>query len=71
MIPLPLNEMTVEEKLQAMEMLWEDLSRRPENIPSPDWHEEVLRKREAALERGEEGIEDWEAAKRRIRSELA
>ena len=70
MISLPLNEMSVEEKLQAMEMLWEDLSRREENVPSPDWHDAVLREREAALERGEEEVEDWESAKRRIRSEL-
>jgi len=69
-IPLPLNEMAVQEKLQAMEMLWEDLSRRAEDIPSPDWHDAVLREREEALARGEDEIEDWEAAKRRIRNEL-
>lgn len=70
MISLPLNEMSVEEKLQAMELLWEDLSRRDENVPSPDWHDAVLQEREAALERGEEEVEDWESAKRRIRTEL-
>ncbi len=70
MITLPLNEMSVEEKLQAMEMLWEDLSRREEDVPSPDWHGAVLLEREAALERGEEVVEDWESAKRRIRTEL-
>ena len=71
MITLPLNEMSVEEKLQAMEILWEDLSRRAEDVPSPDWHDTVLREREAALERGEEEVEDWESAKRRIRTELS
>lgn len=71
MIPLPLNEMSVEEKLQAMEMLWEDLSRRPEDVPSPEWHDTVLREREAALDRGQEEVEDWESAKRRIRNELS
>jgi hypothetical protein len=70
MITLPLNEMSVEEKLQAMEILWEDLSRRSEDVPSPDWHDAVLREREAALERGDEEIEDWESAKRRIQTEL-
>jgi hypothetical protein len=70
MITLPLNEMTVEEKLQAMEMLWADLSRRSEDVPSPDWHGAVLLEREAALARGEEEVEDWESAKRRIRTEL-
>ena len=70
MITLPLNEMSVEKKLQAMEMLWEDLSRREEDVPSPEWHGTVLREREMALERGEEEVEDWESAKRRIRTEL-
>lgn len=70
MITFPLNEMSVEEKLQTMELLWEDLSRRDENVPSPDWHDAVLREQEASLARGEEVVEDWESAKRRIRSEL-
>jgi hypothetical protein len=30
--------MTVQEKLAAMEALWEDLSRSPEAIESPEWH---------------------------------
>ena len=71
MIALPLNEMTVEEKLQAMEMLWENLCQNEDNIPSPAWHEEVLGEREAALKRGEDEPEDWEVAKRRIRGELS
>ena len=70
MITLPLDEMTVEEKLQVMEMLWENLCQDEANIPSPAWHEEVLREREAALSRGEDEVEDWEEAKRRIRNEL-
>ena len=49
---LPLNEMTVAEKLQAMELLWDDLSRNPEDIPSPAWHEEVLADRQRQIERG-------------------
>ena len=34
-IKLLLDEMTVQEKLAAMESLWEDLSRSPEAIESP------------------------------------
>jgi hypothetical protein len=36
------KEMTLHEKLAAMEALWEDLARSPESIESPAWHEEVL-----------------------------
>ena len=39
---LPLKEMTLQEKLDAMESLWEDLVRTPEAIESPAWHKEVL-----------------------------
>ena len=43
---LPLNEMTVQEKLAAMESLWEDLSRSPEAIESPAWHKDILDQRQ-------------------------
>ena len=42
-ITLPLDQMTIEEKLRAMELLWADLSRNEQQLQSPEWHEEVLR----------------------------
>jgi len=33
---LPLKEMTLQEKLAAMELLWEDLARSPESVETPD-----------------------------------
>jgi hypothetical protein len=51
-ISLPLSQMTVEEKLQLMEVIWEDLSRNPENIPLPAWHGEVLAERERLIAEG-------------------
>ena len=44
---LPLNEMSVEEKINAMEAIWENLSANPEAIESPSWHKDELRVREA------------------------
>lgn len=49
---LPLNKMTVAEKLRAMEMLWADLSRNDAQIESPVWHGKVLREREARIKSG-------------------
>jgi len=60
--------MTLEEKLQAMEALWEDLSRDPDTLESPAWHEDVLREREERLATGETEFVDWEQAKADIRS---
>jgi hypothetical protein len=67
---LPLSEMSVEEKLQAMEALWEDLSRNAD-LESPAWHEEVLVGRERQLEAGEASFIDWEQAKAHIRKRVS
>lgn len=60
---LPLDEMSIEEKLQTMEALWENLSVDPTAIESPAWHEEVLRERESRIASGEAKFIDWEKAK--------
>lgn len=67
---LPLSEMTVAEKLQAMESIWTDLTSKPADVPSPSWHGDVLAERSASVARGDAVAEDWEAAKRSIRQHL-
>lgn len=37
-----LASLTPEEKLDAMNILWRDLSKNPAGLASPDWHGEVL-----------------------------
>lgn len=66
-VDLPLDKMTTEEKLQAMEALWTDLSRDPDQVPSPGWHGDVLRDREQKVKEGKEHFVDWETAKKRLR----
>jgi hypothetical protein len=41
------------EQLQAMEWLWASLSKKPNEIESPDWHGEVLAARKAKADSGE------------------
>ena len=67
---LPLEKMSAEEKLQAMESLWEDLRNRAGVITSPAWQGDVLAEREAMLGRGEDQFEDWEEAKRNINNQV-
>jgi len=68
---LPLEKMSVEEKLQAMESLWDDLCSKAGGMASPAWHEDVLTERDAMQERGDDEFEDWEAAKRNIRNKVS
>jgi Putative addiction module component len=69
-VNLPLNEMSVEEKPQAMEAIWVDLSRDPDRIESPAWHKVVLEETERRVESGEATFSDWEKAKLSIRDRL-
>ncbi len=69
-IELPLESMSVAEKLTLMERLWDDLSRRPENVPSPAWHGDVLAERIAAVRQVRINFVSWEDAKQRLRERL-
>lgn len=48
-----IEKMSLDERLQTMELLWASLARTPDAVPSPDWHGDVLAKRMAKLDRGE------------------
>ena len=67
---LPLKDMTLQEKLAAMELLWEDLARSPESIESPPWHKDILDERRRLVAEGKAQFMDWETAKTEIRKKL-
>lgn len=60
---LDVQSMTVVEKLQAMEVLWDDLCRNVGELESPAWHEKILQAREEQLRQGKDKFEDWDQAK--------
>jgi len=66
-VDLPISELTLAQKLELMEAIWDDLAKHDETLESPDWHEEVLKDREKALAAGKASVSDWKEAKRRIR----
>ena len=70
-INLPLKEMTLQEKLAVMELIWEDLVRTPNSIESPAWHRDVLEEREKRTAEGKSQFTDWEKAKLDIRNKLS
>lgn len=67
---LPIESFSVAEKLMLMERLWDDLSRRPSDVPIPEWHGAVLAERQAAVREGRTSFVEWEAAKKRLRERL-
>ncbi len=69
-ITLPLAEMSVEEKLQIMESIWQDLCGSAAGSLSPEWHRSVLEDRGAAMQAGSDEILDWELAKDKIAEDI-
>jgi putative addiction module component (TIGR02574 family) len=64
---LPLDKMSVEDKLRALEQLWESLEKTPAAVPSPAWHRDVIEAREKRIRVGQEGFIPWEKARAQIR----
>ena len=70
-ITLPLEQMSIEEKIQTMEIIWNDLCKRAGSISSPSWHKSILKEREEHIKKGEDEFIDWDKAKKNIRDGIA
>ena len=69
-IALKLDKMTVADKVQTMETLWDDLCHHVQDVGIPEWHHEALAARVEDLRKGKECFTDWEIAKEAIRESV-
>ncbi len=60
--------MSVTERLQAIDQLWDSLTRSGNEIVSPDWHQDVLADRKARAQRGEAKFLTLDQLRNRLRS---
>jgi len=70
-VTLPLEKMSTEEKIQTMEIIWDDLCTKADSIPSPSWHKKILQEREHGIKKGDDEFVDWSNAKKNIRDEIS
>ncbi len=70
-VTLHLETMSIEEKMQTMESIWEDLCKTADSISSPPWHEKILTDREESVKRGDGQFVEWETAKKNIRNDIS
>jgi hypothetical protein len=66
-----IEQMSLEERLRTMELLWTSITRTSEAVPSPDWHEEILSSRLAQVKRGEGEFLTVAQLKDRLRKPLS
>lgn len=65
---LNIQNMTRTEKLTMMEAIWDDLSRDPATLTSPEWHGQALKEAEQAVTENQAGFVSWDAAKKALRN---
>ena len=65
--PSQIERMSVTERLQAIDQLWDSLIHH-EEMPSPEWHGEVIRDRKARAQRGEAKFLTLDQLRSRLRS---
>jgi hypothetical protein len=69
-ITLPLQTMSVEEKMQVMESIWVDLCSTAGSTLTPNWHADVLASRSASFLAEKDEILDWGSAKKKIYEDI-
>ena len=65
-VELAIESMSVAEKVRLLETVWQSLCAHPENVPSPEWHRDILEERTRRLEDGRATVATWADAKARL-----
>ncbi len=64
---LPIESMTVAEKMDVIGRIMDDLSRNSSDIPVIEWHGDLLKKRVEAIEHGDDRFMTLADAEARVR----
>ncbi|MFM9962997.1 MAG: addiction module protein [Planctomycetaceae bacterium] len=66
-----LLEMSVPDKLDVLERLWDSITADPRQVAIPDWHLEELDRREKDLVRNPQSGTDWGTVQNRLQNRNA
>lgn len=69
-VPLPppgFDDLSVDEKIDYLQSLWDRIAATAETIPVPDWHRQILDERLNDLEADPAAGDSWEAVQERLR----
>jgi putative addiction module component (TIGR02574 family) len=72
-LPLPppgFDALSVEEKLDYVQALWDRIATRPEELPVPEWHQRVIEERLAAHRADPDAARPWEQVREEVTAKL-
>jgi len=62
-----IEQLSISEQLETMELLWESISSQPDKVSSPDWHADILKARENKVNSAEEEYLTLKELKEKLR----
>lgn len=68
--PSGFDELSVEEKIDYLQFLWDRIATTSERIAAPDWHREILGARMRDLEANPKAGKSWNVVQKRLRAKL-
>lgn len=72
-LPLPppgFDELSMDEKLDYVQSLWDRIAAQPPEVPVPDWHREVLEERLEAYRANPNEGRPWEEVRNELQDKL-
>jgi putative addiction module component (TIGR02574 family) len=70
-IPPPgFDALTTDEQIDYVQSLWDRIAARPEDVPVPDWHRQILAERLAALRADEGNGKEWDEFEQDLKTDL-
>lgn len=72
-LPLPppgFDTLSVEEQIDYVQSLWDRIAARPEQVPVPDWHREILEERLAVYQANPNQGKSWEKVDQELTEDL-
>lgn len=62
--------MSVDEKIDYLQSLWDRIAETPDTIPVPKWHREILDERLKELEADPSASDSWDVVQERLRKKF-
>ena len=68
--PLGFDDLSIDEKIDYLQSLWDRIAASSRPVPVPEWHREILDQRLMDLERDPDSGDSWDVVQERLRRML-
>lgn len=68
--PPGFDDLSIDEKIDYLQSLWDRIAASPEAVPIPEWHREILDQRIKDLEDNPGAGDNWDVVQERLRRKL-